>query len=62
MEIVDKCLEDFPNIEALRFAQKICLYDLSRGKGVFTMLPAGFGKSLMFKVFPRVVLKSAATL
>ena len=32
-EIVDKCLEDFPNIEALRFEQKMCLFNLRGGGG-----------------------------
>ena len=49
-EIEDKCLKDFPNIEALRFEQKMCLFDLSLGKDVFTMVPADFGKS-MFQLF-----------
>ena len=53
--MVDKCLEDFPNTEPLRFEQKMYLFNLSRGKDVFAMLSIGFGKSIIFPLFPCVV-------
>ena len=36
-EIVDKCLKDFPNIEALRFEQTICPFNL-RDKQNFSII------------------------
>ena len=52
--ILDNCLQDFPNIRALRKEQQICLVNLARGKDVFAILPTGFGKSLIFQLFPRL--------
>ena len=49
-----ECLRDFPNIKELRKEQKTCLVNLARGKDVFAILPTGFGKSLIFQLFPRL--------
>ncbi|XP_068762083.1 ATP-dependent DNA helicase RecQ-like [Montipora capricornis] len=54
-ETVAECLKVFPNVQTLRFEQKLCLLNLIRGKDVFTMLPTGFGKSIIFQLFPRVI-------
>ena len=54
-KILDGCLLDFPNIQALREEQETCLVNLARGKDVFAILPTGFGKSLNFQLFPRLV-------
>ena len=54
ISILDECLEDFPNIQALRKEQQLCPVNLARGKDVFTILPPGFGKSLIFQLFPRL--------
>ena len=35
--------------------QRTCLINLARGKDVFAILPIGYGKSLIFQLFPRVV-------
>ena len=53
--IVSSCLKDFPNVKELRKEQRTCLVNLARGKDVFAILPTGFGKSLIFQLFPRVV-------
>ena len=49
------CLQDFPNIQALRKEQQLCLVNLACGKDIFALLPTGFGKSLIFQLFPRLV-------
>lgn len=59
--VLEGNLRDFPDIEALRKEQEICLVNLARGKDVFAILPTGFGKSLIFQLFPRLA-KSAMKL
>ena len=53
--LINKVIEDFPNVESLRKEQEDCLKNLVRGKDVFAILPTGFGKSLIFQLFPRVM-------
>ena len=36
-------MQDFPDIQALRKEQEICLVNLAHGKDVFAILPTGFG-------------------
>ena len=55
------CLRDLPNIRALRKQQETCLVNLARGKDVFAILPTGFGKRLIFQLFPRLLNSKAAT-
>ena len=52
--VLDNCLRDFPRVKVLRKEQKARLLNLARGKDVFSILPTGFGKSLIFQLFPRV--------
>ena len=52
--VLDNCLRDFPQVKVLRKEQKARLLNLARGKDVFAILPTGFGKSLIFQLFPRV--------
>ena len=59
--VLEGCLRDFPDIQTLRKEQEICLVNLARGKDVFAILPTGFGKSLIFQLFPRLA-KSAMKL
>ena len=52
--MLDDCLQDFPNIQALGKEQQLCLVNLARGKDIFAILLTGFGKSLIFQLFPRL--------
>ena len=54
--VLENCLRDFPQVKVkvLRKEQKACLLNLARRKDVFAILPTGFGKSLIFQLFPRV--------
>ena len=59
--VLDECLRHFPDIRELRKEQKTCLLNLARGKDVFAIMPTGFGKSLIFQLFPRLA-KAALSL
>ena len=48
------CLRHFPDIRELKKEQKTCLLNLARGKDVFAIMSTGFGKSLIFPLFPRL--------
>ena len=51
----DRLSPDLPNIRALRKQQETCLVNLqlAGGKDVFVILvPPGFGKRLIFQLFP----------
>ena len=54
ISILADCLQDFPNIQALRKEQQLCLVTLARGKDVFAILPTGFGRSLIFQLLPQL--------
>ena len=47
-------LSDFPNVEAKREEQRNCLKLLVGRIDVFEILPTGFGRSLIFRLFPRI--------
>ena len=52
---MENCLRTFPHIKALSVEKKACLLNLARGKCVFVILSSGFGKSLIFQLFPQVM-------
>ena len=54
VSVLDDCLQDFPNIQALRKEQQLCVVNLACGKDVFSILSTDFGKSLIFQFFPRL--------
>ena len=47
-------LSDFPNVEAKREEQKNCLKYVVGRIDVFAISPTGFGKRLIFQLFPRI--------
>ena len=47
-------LSDFPNMEAKREEQRNCLKHLVGRLDVSAILSTGFGKSLIFQLFPRI--------
>ena len=55
------CFRDLPNVRALRKQQETCLVNLASGKDVFAILSTGFGKRLIFQLFPRLLNSKAAT-
>ena len=58
VRILDNCLQDFPNNAHIwAKAGPLALY-LTRRKDVFAMLPTGFGKSIIFQLFPLVLFRS----
>ena len=52
--VLENCLRDFSQVKVLRKEQKACPLNLARGKDIFAILPTGYGKSLIFQLFPRV--------
>ena len=48
-----ECLGDFAFIKEL-WKEQTCLVNLALEKHVFAILPTGFGKSLIFQLFPRL--------
>ena len=48
----------FPKIESLKLEQKEALEFLLSGRDVLTILPTGFGKSLIYQVFWQAKLSS----
>ena len=53
--MINNALKDFPYVECLHEEQKVCMKNMVNGKDVFAILPTGFGKSLIFQLFPRVM-------
>ena len=47
-------LSDFPNVEAKREEQRNCFKHVVSRIDVFAISPTGFGKRLMFQLFPRI--------
>lgn len=52
--ILDECIRDFLNIEALRKKKKKRLVNLARGKDIFAILPTGLRKSLIFQLWQKL--------
>ena len=54
-EAIESALESFPNIDCLKDEQKKCIAALQlQKKDVLGLLPTGFGKSLIFQLYPRI--------
>ena len=47
-------LSDFPKVQAKREEQRNCLKHIVGRIDVFAILQTGFGKSLIFQLFPRI--------
>lgn len=57
MEYLDEVLHDHSFNIQLKSQQKECLAHLLNGTNVFAMLPTGFGKSLIYTLFPLIQKK-----
>ena len=53
-EAIRESLRLFPNVPALKEKQKKCIELLLKRKDVLGLLPTGFGKSLIYQLFPSV--------
>ena len=53
-EAIESALESFPNIDCLKDEQKKCIAALLQKKDMLGLLPKGFGKSLIFQLYPRI--------
>ena len=53
-EAIECALESFPDIDCLKDEQKNCIATLLQKKDVLGLLPTGFGKSLIFQLYPRI--------
>ena len=53
-EAIESALESFPNIDCLKDEQKKCIAVLPQKKEVLGLLPTGFGKSLIYQLYPRI--------
>ena len=53
-QAIESALESFPNIDCLKDEQKKCIAALLQKKDVLGLLPTGFGKSLIFQLYPRI--------
>ena len=47
-------LKYFPNVSKLKEGQRQCLKDLLKRRDVLGLLPTGYGKSLIFQIFPKI--------
>ena len=53
-EAIESALKSFPNIDCLKDEQKKCIAALLQRKDQLGLLPTGFGKSLIFQLYPRI--------
>lgn len=53
-EAIREALRLFPNVPDVKEKQKKCIDLLLKGKDVLGLLPTGFGKSLIYQLFPSV--------
>jgi len=51
-EAIESALESFPNIDCLKVEQKKCSAARLQKKDVLGLLPTGFGKRLIFQLYP----------
>ena len=45
----------FQHVDSLLKEQKDCMKELFLGRDIFATLPTGFGKSVIFRLFPRLI-------
>ena len=50
-----QALDNFPNGDTLQMEYKDCLQNVFLGRGLIAILPIGFGNSLIFQLFPRLI-------
>ena len=55
-KINNNTLEEFPYLECLREEQKDCMKNMVNGNDIFAILSTGFRKSLIFQLFPQVIM------
>ena len=51
-EALDRSLSSFPEVKSLKAEQRLVREKVVRGRDVFTQLPTGSGKSLIFQILP----------
>jgi superfamily II DNA helicase RecQ len=50
-DVIESCLQSFPQVSSLKWEQKIAVQCLLDGKDVIAILPTGFGKSLIYQLY-----------
>ena len=53
--LVNNTLKYFSHVKCLREEREHCINNMVNDRDVFVILPTGFGKSLIFQLFPRVM-------
>ena len=57
-DVIEACLDCFPNVKSLKPAQKLAVECLLDGKDVLAILPTGFGKSLIYQLYVLAKIRS----
>jgi superfamily II DNA helicase RecQ len=56
-DVIESCLQSFPQVSSLKPKQKIAVQCLLDGKDVIAILPTGFGKSLIYQLYVLVKVR-----